>query len=162
MSMIQYQFKGVKDWFKFLSEFKSFINSESVLKAIGKSNVDLKLRYHGTIMLEVEGVVSVGDFERWDLIGDNIPIGFIETCYMDQHFFVLSVEVIDALLNDDELRTLMLSGSSWATPLTPIKIVIQANNADLLRKELNNFVNSYSDDYPNEIARKYAPKARIL
>ena len=162
MSIVEVEFRGVKDWHNFLREFENLIRTENFLRAVGKKSVELKMRYHGSLMLEVEGVVSVGDFEHWNLIGDGKVIGSIEVCYMDQHFFVLSVEVIDALLNDDELRTLMLSGSSWATPLTPIKIVIQANNADLLRKELNNFVNSYSDDYPNEIARKYAPKARIL
>jgi len=138
------------------------LKSEPIRRALGKESIELKPRYHGTLMLEIEGVVSVGDFERWDIIGDGVPIGFIEVCYMDQHFFVLSVEVMDALLSDDEIKTLMLSGSSWATPLTPVRVVLEAFDANAARRELEKFSNQYSDDYPNEIARKFAPKARIL
>ncbi|RLE54285.1 MAG: hypothetical protein DRJ26_02085 [Candidatus Methanomethylicota archaeon] len=162
MSIVEVEFRGVKDWHNFLREFENLIRTENFLRAVGKKSVELKMRYHGSLMLEVEGVVSVGDFEHWNLIGDGKVIGSIEVCYMDQHFFVLSVEVIDALLTDDELKTLMLSGSSWATPLTPIKIAIEAIDANALKRELSNFIESYRDDFPNEIARKYAPKAKIL
>ncbi len=160
--MVELEFVGVRNWFNFLKEFENLIQSRGFLDAVGRKKVELKLRYHGSLMLEVEGVAGVGDFECWNLIGDGEVIGSVEVCYMDQHFFVLSVEVIDALLTDEELKTLMLSGSTWATPLTPIKIRIKAVNADKLKMELRSFIEKYSDDYPNEIARKYAPKARIL
>ncbi|MCS7365993.1 MAG: hypothetical protein NDF54_11195 [archaeon GB-1867-035] len=162
MSNIQLLIENVKNWHNFLNEFEKFANSQEFLEAVDGKKVTLKRRFHGTIMVEVEGVVSVGDFENWNILCDGQRIGFMEVCYMDQHFFVLSVEVIDALLSDDELKTLMLSGSTWATPLKPIKISINARNKEKLRNILIDFISNYTDDYPNPIAKKFAPKARVL
>lgn len=162
MSNVQLLVENVRNWHNFLREFEKFVNTPEFLEAVDGREVILKRRFHGTIMVEVEGVVSVGDFENWNIICDGKRIGYMEVCYMDQHFFVLSVEVIDALLSDDELKTLMLSGSTWATPLQPIKISISAKDKVKLKQALIKFITNYSDDYPNPIARKFAPKARVL
>lgn len=162
MGSIQLLIENVKNWHNFLSEFEKFLNSRDFLEVVNGRKITLKRRFHGTIMVEIERVVSVGDFENWNILCDNRRIGFMEVCYMDQHFFVLSVEVIDALLSDQELKTLMLSGSTWATPLTPIKISVSAENREKLRRLLADFISRYSDEYPNPIAEKFAPKAKIL
>ncbi|MEM3616076.1 MAG: hypothetical protein QXX09_05445, partial [Candidatus Methanomethylicia archaeon] len=80
--------------------------------------------------------------------------------YMDQHFFSLSVEAIDALLSDDELKEFMLSGSNWASPVAPISLSLQSIS-DEVKDIIGKFVSDYHDDYPNEIARKFVPRAVI-
>lgn len=162
MSSVKMLIGNVKNWHTFLAEFEKFANSKEFLEAVGGNKVTFKRRFHGTIMVEVEGVVSVGDFENWNIFCDNQLIGSMEVCYMDQHFFVLSVEVIDALLSDDELKTLMLSGSTWATPLQPIKILIRAKDKEKIERIMADFIGNYTDDYPNPIAEKFAPRARVL
>jgi hypothetical protein len=152
---------NVKDWFNFLNEFTAFLKSDEFLKASRFSEVNLKMRFHGTLLLDVDGVKSVGDFEYWDIYGDGAPIGYLEVAYMDQHFFALSVEAIDALLSDDELRDFMLSGASWASPVAPIFLSLTFDVSDDVKRLIGNFVSNYRDDYPNNIARKFVPRAVI-
>jgi len=152
---------NVKDWFNFISEFEKFIKSEAFSRASKFSNVYMKMRFHGSLLLDVDGVKSVGDFEYWDIYGDDVPIGFLEVAYMDQHFFSLSVEAIDALLSDEDLMKFMLSGSQWASPVAPISLSFNFDVSDDLKNLIQNFISNYRDDYPNEIAMKFAPKAVI-
>ncbi|MCX8168712.1 MAG: hypothetical protein N3E39_00590 [Candidatus Methanomethylicia archaeon] len=123
--------------------------------------MNLKMRFHGTLLLDVEGIRSVGDFEYWDIYGNNNIIGYIEVAYMDQHFFSLSVEAIDALLDDEDLREFMLSGSSWASPVSPVEVCLTIEVNDELKRLFYEFTSNYRDDYPNGIARKFVPKAII-
>ena len=159
--MFSIQILNVKNWFAFMDAFKDFLNCESFVKAMGVSNVVLKFRFHGTLLLEVDGVQSVGDFEHWDLYADDVLIGSLDVTYMDQHFFSLSVEAIDALLTDEELKSLMLSGPSWAVPVGPIKLIFNSEPSDDVKDLIKKFVSNYVDDYPNEIARKFAPRMKI-
>lgn len=151
---------NVKNWLKFLNEFEKFIKSEAFLNALKLSSIFIKKRMHGTILLDVNGVQSVGDFEYWDIYGDGNIVGCFEVVYMDQHFFSLSVEAIDALLSDDELKKFMLSGSNWASPVAPISLSLQSIS-DEVKNIIGKFVSDYHDDYPNEIARKFVPRAVI-
>ncbi|MCD6155088.1 MAG: hypothetical protein NDF56_06700 [archaeon GB-1845-036] len=152
---------NVKNWFNFIDRFGKFIGGRDFEEAVKAKNIHLSMRYHGTLLLEIDGVYSVGDFESWNILSDKGSIGSLNVCYMDQHFFSLSVEAIDALLSDEELKTLMLSGPSWATPIGPVELSLNFNPSDKVKDLIKNFINGYHDDYPNEIARKFAPRAKI-
>lgn len=152
---------NVKNWFNFLNEFEKFIKSDEFRRASKFSNTYIKMRFHGTLLLDVDGIKSVGDFEYWDIYGDGNPIGYLEVAYMDQHFFSLSVEAIDALLSDEDLKEFMLSGARWASPVSPISLSLSFEVSDEVKNLINNFILNYRDDYPNQIAMKFAPRAVI-
>ncbi len=146
----------VKDFPMFLNSFSRFLNDENIKKLFKCAELSIQLDEETKIPVKFEHAEGVGYVDNIKISCGGELVGIIVAKYIDRKFFLLS-PAVRRKVKPEEVKYLK---QEWKVPIEPVLVYIKPNDIEEFAKELQNFVEQYSDSYPNELVARVAPLAK--
>ncbi len=148
----------VKDFNKFLDRFKEFLATPDVLSTFRCHELIVQTDEVVKIPVKVDKIEGVGFVENIKVSCGDTFLGLLVVKFIDRRFFILN-PALRRKVPPEDVKYLK---QDWRTPIEPVLIYLKPDDMEHFSELFWNFVESYSDSYPNPLAARYAPVTREI